>query len=54
MNLSNMIVRYLTSESDSLNVKVTSSLEENIAKYVNNYRILWVEKLPWAYGCNSI
>lgn len=44
MNLSNMNVRYLTSESDSLNAKVTASLEETIKKHVVDYKTLWVEK----------
>lgn len=44
MNLSNMNVRYLTSESDHLNAKITKELEKEAKTYINDYKTLWVEK----------
>ena len=44
MNLSNISVRYLTSESEYLNSKVTLELEKQAKEYISDYKTLWVEK----------
>lgn len=44
MNLSNMSVRYLTSESDYLNFQTTDEIEKEAKSYIKDYKTIWVEK----------
>ena len=44
MNLNNIGVRYLTSDSEHLNHKVVTELKKQADRYIGDYKTLWVEK----------